>query len=243
MLPNAAGSAPRYGDFDMMDAWWDGALPSDYQAWMWKRAPNFFDVVAYTGDNTLGKVISHNLGVAPEMIWTKLRDTGTNNDWVCWHKALGNNEFLKLNTTAAKGSNNTGAGWLPTSTTFNADYYMGPGANYAVNQIAYLFASVDGVSKVGSYTGNGTSQTIDCGFSSGARFVLIKRTDASGDWGLVDTERGIVAGNDNILYLNLTDAELTGFDVVDPYSSGFTVTSSFNNWNANGGTYIFYAIA
>jgi cytochrome c peroxidase len=65
------------------------------------------------------------------------------------------------------------------------------------NYIAYLFATLPGVSKVGSYTGNGSSQTIDCGFTSGARFVLIKRTDNSNwSWYVYDTARGIVAGND-----------------------------------------------
>jgi peptide subunit release factor RF-3 len=35
------------------------------------------------------------------------------------------------------------------------------------------------------------SQDIDCGFTNGARFVLIKRTDAAGDWMYFDTLRGI----------------------------------------------------
>ena len=109
--------------------------------------------------------------------------------------------------------------------------------------IAYLFASLPGVSKVGSYTGNGTSQTIDCGFSSGARFVLIKRTDAGGNWLVVDTERGLVSGNDPVLLLDATNAEQTNLDIVDPTSSGFIVNGTSANWNASGGSYIFYAIA
>jgi hypothetical protein len=97
---------------------------------------------------------------------------------------------------------------------------------------------------VGSYTGNGGTQNIDCGFSSGARFVLIKRTDAAQDWAVFDTERGIVAGNDPYLKLNNTEAETTGYDVVDPYSSGFSVGPQLVGVvNDNGGSYIFYAIA
>jgi len=220
---------------------------SAYYGWMWKRAPGYFDVVCYKGTNTLGSVVSHNLGVAPEMIWTKLRDTGAN-DWVVWHSALGNKEFLKLNTTAAKGSNNTGAGWLPTSTTFNADYYMGPGANYADNQVAYLFATVPNVSKCGSYTGNGSgggaTQTIDCGFSNGSRFILIKRTSTSGAWFVFDTVRGIVSGTEPHLTLNSNAAEVSGNDSIDPHSSGFTVVQNgTTEINSIGQTYIFYAIA
>jgi hypothetical protein len=110
--------------------------------------------------------------------------------------------------------------------------------------IAYLFATLAGVSKVGSYTGTGADLNVDCGFSAGARFILIKRADSTGDWYVYDSARGIVAGNDPYLLLNSTDAEVTGTDYIDPLSSGFTVTSSAPAaLNASGGTYIFLAIA
>jgi hypothetical protein len=113
-----------------------------------------------------------------------------------------------------------------------------------VNYVAYLFASLPGISKVGSYTGNGTSQTINCGFSSGARFILIKRTDSTGDWFIWDTSRGITANNDPHLSLNTTAAEVTTDDSVDPASSGFIVNQvAATNINVNGATYIFLAIS
>jgi len=128
---------------------------------------------------------------------------------------------------------------VPTDTYFDVDFDIINGND---TYIAYLFATVAGVSKVGSYTGNGTSQTIDCGFSTGARFVLIKRTDSTGDWHVYDSERGIVAGNDPRLELNTTDAEDTGSDDIDPVSSGFSVTSNADV-NTNTAEYIFLAIA
>jgi hypothetical protein len=240
-LTDAAGSAPRYGDFDMMDAWWDGALPSDYQAWMWRRAPNYFDAVAYTGNGTAGRTVSHNLGVAPEMMWIKQRNTVRN--WAVYHSGTGNTKQLELNTSDAAAVDTHWNNTTPTSTEFTL------GTNTRVNEsagdyIAYLFASVDGVSKVGSYTGTGSTLNIDCGFSSGARFVLIKRTDANGSWWIHDTERGITTGNDGILRLDGTDAEITSTDQLSPLSSGFTVASTAtSDFNASGGTYIFYAIA
>ena len=110
--------------------------------------------------------------------------------------------------------------------------------------IAYLFATLAGVSKVGSYTGTGSNVDVDCGFSAGARFILIKRTDATGDWYVWDSARGIVAGNDPYLLLNSTAAEVTNTDYIDPLASGFTVTSSAPAaLNASGGNYIFLAIA
>jgi hypothetical protein len=116
----------------------------------------------------------------------------------------------------------------------------GAGSTY----VAYLFASCPGVSKVGSYTGNGSSQTIDCGFAAGARFVLIKRTNAAGDWYVWDTARGIVSGNDPHLSLNTTAAEVTTNDTIDPASSGFIVNQvSATNVNVSSATYIYLAIA
>ena len=114
------------------------------------------------------------------------------------------------------------------------------GATYVV----YLFATVAGVSKVGSYTGTGSSINVDCGFSSTARFVLIKRTDSTGDWYVWDSARGIVAGNDPYVLANSSAAEVTGTDYIDPYSSGFNITAvAPASLNASGGTYIFLAIA
>jgi len=110
--------------------------------------------------------------------------------------------------------------------------------------IAYLFASCPGVSKVGSYTGTGTTLSVNCGFTAGARFVLIKRTDSTGDWYVWDTARGIVSGNDPYLLLNSTAAEVTSTDYIDPLSSGFQISSSAPAAiNANGGSFIFLAIA
>jgi hypothetical protein len=85
---------------------------------------------------------------------------------------------------------------------------------------------------------------VDCGFTSGARFILIKRTNTSGDgWFVFDSTRGIVSGNDPFIYLNDTQSEFTSYDAIDPYSAGFTVTTALAGLNTNGSTYIFYAIA
>ena len=211
--------------------------------WNWKRAPSYFDVVAYTGNGTAGHTVSHNLGVAPEMMWVKRRNA--TDIWVVYNETVGNTGFLRLNDTNAVTTSTVA--WNDTSPTAT-DFTLGTYA--AVNTsgstyIAYLFASLAGISKVGSYTGNGSTQTIDCGFSSGARFVLIKRTDTANSWFVFDSERGIVAGNDPYLQLNATSAEdeLGGLDAIDPHSSGFIVNSNLSGINNNNGTFIFYAIA
>ena len=214
---------------------------SGFINYFFRRAPRFFDVVCDTGTG-VAHAIAHNLTKAPELIIRKSRSAAT--QWEVWHSALAATEKLVLNSNAAKAADATAWGsTLPTATQFT----VGTGANVNANAatfVTYLFATLAGISKVGSYTGNGSSQTIDCGFSTGARFVLIKRTDATGDWYVWDTARGIVAANDPHLSLNTTAAEVTTDDSVDPEASGFIVNqNTATNINVNGGQYIFLAIA
>ena len=211
----------------------------DYLFWAFRRAPGFFDVVAYTGTGS-ARTVAHNLGVAPELMIVKKRSATDN--WVVY--AGDATDYLILNTTAATADLDTM--WndtAPTSAVFSLGTNDDVNGNTATF-IAYLFATAPGVSKVGSYTGTGTTLNVDCGFTAGARFVLIKRTDSTGDWYVWDTARGIVSGNDSYLLLNSTAAEVTSTDYIDPLSSGFQISSTAPAAiNANGGSFIFLAIA
>jgi len=205
-----------------------------------RRAPGFMDVVCDTGTGS-AHTITHNLGAVPELMIRKKRSAADN--WIVY----ANNDptdYLILNSTAATADLDTM--WndtAPTSTVFTV------GTNDDVNQntgtfVTYLFATVAGVSKVGSYTGNGSSQTINCGFTGGAKFVLIKRINSTGDWYVWDSARGIVAGNDPHLSLNDTAAEVTTDDSVDTNSTGFIVNQlAATNINVSSANYIFLAIA
>jgi hypothetical protein len=211
-------------------------------SWMWRRAPGFMDVVCFyaiagsSGAPT--QTFNHNLGVTPEFAISKTRTTA--NSWFVYSAALGTTKRLRLQSDGAEQV----ASYFTalTSSTFTIDNYNS--GTPADNNVAYLFASCPGVSKVGSYTGSGTTKQVNCGFTAGARFVLIKRTDSTGDWYVWDSARGIVAGNDPYLLLNSTAAEVTSTDYVDTYSAGFEISSTAPAAiNANGGTFIFLAIA
>jgi hypothetical protein len=207
-----------------------------------RRAPGFFDVVCYTGTGA-NRTVTHNLGVVPELMIVKRREAV--GDWQVYSAALSNTQYMVLNSSQAVATQaNRWNSTTPTSTVFSlgtATTVNASGGTY----VAYLFATVAGVSKVGSYTGTGTTQTINCGFTAGARFVMIKRTDSTGhDWYVWDTARGIVSGNDPYLLMNSTAAEVTNTDYIDPANSGFEISSTAPAAiNANGGTYIFLAIA
>jgi hypothetical protein len=213
----------------------------NYINWNFRRAPSFFDEVCYTG-TAANRTVTHNLTVVPELIIVKQRSaTGA---WEAYSASLAATQYMVVNTAAAVATGATR--WnstRPTSSVFSLGTAATVNAS-AGTYVAYLFASASGVSKVGSYTGTGTTLQVDCGFTSGSRFVLIKRTDSSGDWYIWDSARGIIAGNDPYLLLNSTAAEITSTDYVDTYSAGFEISSTAPAAiNASGGTFIFLAIA
>jgi hypothetical protein len=229
----------------------NGASIIDYN---FRRAPGFFDEVCYTGINAT-RTVTHSLGVVPELIIVKNRTSG-GSGWPVWSTPFsGTNDTMLLNTTAAKSGSGLFTTTPPTSTVFTVgvDSWINSSGN---NFVAYLFASCPGVSKVGSYIGTGESdgspasgQTINCGFSNGARFVLIKATNNSGDWYVFDTARGITNSASPWLSLNTASAESAGTgnqNYVEPHATGFSLAHDegyINQCNYKDRQYIFLAIA
>ena len=231
--------------WDHMDTWGpdaSGDSSASMSWWNWKRAPGHFDAVAYSGTGSAGANVFHNLGVKPELLISKARNSTS--DWYVSGTILGDTGFdaynLKLNSTASLANDQaifSSAYWdngFVYNTGQNTSLLNASGTNY----IAYLFSSLAGVSKVGSVSHtSGSATNVDCGFTAGCRFLILKRTDAISDWWVFDTARGITSGNDARLLLNSAQAE-TSTDQIDPYSAGFTIDG-----NRATGDYIFYAIA
>lgn len=210
-----------------------------YVNYNFQRAPGFFDEVCYTGTGSV-TTFNHNLGVVPEMMIVKDRTTVGN--WTVYSGPNGATGALFINATNAFFTsssywNNT----APTSTVFTVAGSTTTNVS-GDNFVVYLFASCPGVSKVGSYTGTGATQTINCGFTGGARFVLIKRTDSTGDWYVWDTARGMVAGTDPYLLLDSTAAEVNANNVYTT-GVGFQIVGTGAGINASGGTYLYLAVA
>ena len=222
--------------WDFMNGWYDDSFTnSNFYSWMWKRAKGFFDVVCYTGTGA-NRTVAHSLGVVPEMMWIKKRSGSY--EWIVYSPK--GDGYLRLNTNEVYADssvlwNDTD----PTSTVFSLGEYghvNGSGETY----VAYLFATLAGISKLGTVSHSGSSTDVNCGFSNGARCVILKRTDSNtnGDWYFWDSVRGIIAGNDPYLLLSTTAAQVTNTDYIDPLASGFQISGDFTD-----GDYIFYAIA
>jgi len=238
----AAEASDGGGQFDSNTGFYEGSgVDSTYQSWMWKRHAGL-DVVAAKGTG-VARQIPHSLNKPVEMIWAKKR-SGSDN-WVVGHKGLDGGtapwtHYLSLNLNIAEGDSD--GAWndtAPTSTHFSVGTWNevnGSGEDY----LYLLFASVDGISKVGSYTGNGSSNgpTINLGFQP--RFVLIKCTsNGSTNWKLFDTTRGI----DKDLSLNTSDAQADDTDWMDLSSTGFQLVDGDGETNGNSRKYIYYAHA
>jgi hypothetical protein len=220
-------------------------------AWTFRKAEGFFDIVDYTGSGATAKTVPHNLGVAPELMIVRCYSHGQLGR--VFSSATGANYYMSLiahgnltdGTQMAPAYDNTmWNGQLPTASNFQVKASLVNTNTY--NYIAYLFASLPGVSKIGTFTGNNGIGSVDCGFTGSARFVLIKCITAgvNDGWYVFDTTRGIAIGNDPSFYLDLEMAQATVFDLISPYTGGFSVKyNSSTTWNVTGRTYLYMAIA
>lgn len=183
--------------------------------------------------------IGHGLGVAPEFIIVKDRDSAIG--WYTYHVSLGNTKRLGLEVN---GSGTTTSFWNnadPTSTTF----HVGMGDSYDNdNMLAYAFAPIKGYSKFSKYTGNGLDDGpfVHLGFTP--NFVLIKSISASEHWNIPIFETD-ANGTVNTLSTNLATGERTMDDnpAIDFLSHGFKIRTSDANYNTSGSNYIYAAFA
>jgi hypothetical protein len=202
-----------------------------------------FSIVTYKGSGANGTV-THGLGVAPKLVIVKQRSVGTIEDWEVWHTGITNTERLQLNSTAAKVT--SAVSWNSTSPTTSV---ISLGTHQNVNQstkdfVAYCFAEIPGYSKMGSYVGNGSTDGpfVYCGFRP--KYIMVKRTDSTGNWYVLDSDRNTYNLTSAMLLPNLSAAEFSNTeDNKDILSNGFKIRTLNIESNSNGASYIFYAIA
>jgi len=190
-----------------------------------------------TSANTV--TIGHGLGIAPDMIIQRPRNTSST--WQVYHSALGTGNLLMLNNTNAV---QTAAGCYPsvTSTVWTPGDQNYSGGTY--DYINYCFAEVEGYSKFGSYTGNGSSDGpfIYCGFKPA--WIMYKKSSSTGNWIIHDTTRSEYNVTTNRLFANLSNAEGTSTTVSwDILSNGAKIRTTDAGVNGSGDTFIFMALA
>ena len=214
----------------------DGSINADASV----NTTSGFSIVAYGGNGTSGATVGHGLGVIPKMIIVKRRNAV--GGWIVYNETLGNTKIMELEEMA--GSQTSSAAWnntSPTSSVFTLGDYTSTnqsGGTY----VAYCFAEKQGYSKFGSYVGNGNADGsfIYTGFKPA--YVMLKRTDTTAHWFVLDNKRNEFNVVDKLLYVNENYAEGTN-DFLDFTSNGFKLRTTNSGFNASGGTYIYMAFA
>ncbi len=203
----------------------DGSVTSTVQA----NQDAGFSIVKWDGTGAINTV-GHGLSAAPELILIKPLDQAS--DWQVYSEPTGNGNKLGLNTSAAASSSTRWDSTSPTATVFTLrDIGLGTG------QIAYCFHSVSDFSKIGSYSGTGVNgNNITVGFEP--NWLMVKRTNATDNWVIVDSERG----TNNSLFPDLNSNELSNSGAVTFTSTGFTVNGASGGWNNGSSTYLYMAL-
>ena len=246
-LTGAEGTwAPN--SFDSSAGWnHHSSLGSDTISFMWKRWKGC-EVVTYTGNGNSGRSIAHSMNNVPEMMIVKRRSNSQG--WMMYHKGLNGgtnpqNYYIELNETSGEQNYALWSNTAPTSTVFTV------GNDVSVNNsndtyIALLFSSANDISgnpisKVGSYTGNGstTGTSVTTGFT--VRFLIIKST-GDDSWIVIDTLREFTSTDSKYLQLPSTGGQ-EDITLVKQITNGFQLSSTFSGVNGSGNNYIYYAHA
>jgi hypothetical protein len=215
----------------------EGSITSQVRA----NASAGFSIITFTGTGANGS-IGHGLNAKPGLIIAKSRSAADN--WFVYHSSIGANGYIMLNSTSAADTSNSTV-WQNVEPTSSVFYSSTGGYNdNGVTLVAYAFSPVAGYSSAFSYTGNGSSDGPYTYLGFRSRFIIIKRTDTTGDWLIYDTARDSYNTMTKRLYPNLSNAEADASDqALDVTANGFKVRANNANFNASGGTYIGFAFA
>ena len=199
-----------------------------------------FSVVSYTGTNN-NQTVGHGLGAAPKVIILKNRDT--TNNWCVGHGDLGFTKHLALNETDAVGTSSVRfQDTAPTSTVYSVGA-AGETNGSGNSIIAYCFAEKKGYSKFGSYTGNDNANGTFVYTGFAPAWVMIKRTNSTNDWIILDIKRNPINPSDERILANSGNAASTANTMVDFLSNGFKPRSTYGGINGASDNFIYMAFA
>ena len=204
-----------------------------------------FSIVQYEGLASGTQTVGHGLNSAPEYIIFKNKDDTSS--WVVYSEPVGTSGFLILNSTGYKNTSdvtNTFNSTAPTASVFTVGTNNAVGGN-GETIIAYCFHSVEGYCKVGSYTGNGSSDGTFVYTGFRPAWVLWKRYDGgTNGWFLMDSKRDTENVTNTFLRPNATAQEATAANsIADFLSNGFKLRGTGGDVNTNTATYLYLAFA
>ena len=220
----------------------DGDITSTVQA----NTDAGFSIVTYTGTGTQSDTVGHGLGKKPAWVLVKSRSEAQN--WHVYHQGLDSSAphnytiFLNATNARASSSSNYWGGSAPTTTV------IGVGNDNSSNKssttyVMYCFAEIEGYSKFGTYTGNGSTDGTFVPLGFRPAFVMIKRYNGTGNWFIMDNKRLGYNPNNYRLVADSTLEEHTATSIIDIFSGGFKCKTTSTNTNGSSDTYIYMAFA
>ena len=200
-----------------------------------------FSIVSFDLQSSGSKTVGHGLSAAPELYFIKGR-TSSGAHWFTYYGDA--TDYMTLNNTSAGADDDRL--WddtSPTSTVFTVGSLFTSGS-YGAAHIAYCFHSVDGYSKVGTYTGNGSTDGTFVYTGFRPAWILIKNVIDAEFWTLIDNKRLGYNETNSILSPNSSTSEYSaGGGGVDILSNGFKLRGTSNNFNGSGDSHIYLAFA
>ena len=189
--------------------------------------------------------VGHGLGAAPEFIMLKgITNVGFTMDWNIWHKSIGTDAYLSTSESGGTSAVQSRSGSFPTvNTTIFENNWTGTSSEY----VAYCWKSIPGYSLIGSYTGTGSATDFPIIYTGFApAWLMIKRTDSTGNWCIYDNKRDTTNPNNAVLAANSANAQsyyASGYEV-NFYNNGFQIAVGPSvDINTAGGDYIFMCFA
>jgi len=219
----------------------DGDITSTVSA----NTTSGFSIVKYTGNGSASN-IGHGLGSALKCIIIK--KTSATADWLVGHNSLHPTlpwkYGINLSNTGARHESGTYfADTAPTASVFRVEENNEVNANGAT-YIAYCFAEKKGFSKAFSYTGNGSTDGSFTYLGFRPAWVMIKRTDSSASWTILDNKRDSFNVTEKRLFPDSNDPDTVGANGnTDFLSNGIKMRTSHLGINVSGGSYIGIAFA
>jgi len=234
------------------------------------QAGKYFGVALYSGTGSGNSNVVSGLEFTTDLWWQKARNLSSNNYLQDAVRGFGASKSLTSNSTGTEGFNGTpltqslsvsSTGFTVSGSDFNGNtssetyvtWCWNAGGSNATNTSGTITSTVRANTTSGfsivTYTGNGSSSaTVGHGLGVVPAMVITKPRSASGDWFVAHTS----LGNGNLI-LNQT---LQSYNPATQFSGGGLATlnssttfgfvagsSSANNVNANGTTYVAYCFA
>ena len=181
---------------------------------------------------------AHGLSGTPDLAILKFPAPGYNDDWQIWCSAFNTGNYLSLNSSNAINARSN------SFSVVNSTYVQNNWTGTSLNQILYCFKSKTGFSKIGGYTGNGSTNGtfVETGFEPA--FLMIKKTNGTGSWYMYDNKRTTSNVRDTVLQANEPNAEVTNtYAHLDFFSNGFQLKTTNAEFNGSSDTYIYICFA